>query len=140
MEYIDVIYGRSNWKPISLLIQIRTLSHWSHIGAILPDGRIVEAVGGLGVIITTMEAFTARYSDTIIERLPVVSRDEAYRYLKNHIGYVYDTRAAISYLFALGWDVPYAKHCSELIAGCTGYFNPLRLNEITPSILRKLST
>ena len=138
MEYIEVIYGRSNWKPISLLIQIRTLSHWSHIGGIV-NGKVIEAVGGQGVVITSLEDFKARYSSWQIGKLPVISRDYAEKYLLDRVGAPYDTKAVLSFLLALGYDDTEAFHCSELLAGATQFFNKGRLNEIPPSILRKLT-
>lgn len=138
MEYIDVIYGRSNWKPISLLIQLRTLSWWSHIGGIV-DGKVIEAVGGQGVVVTELPDFIARYSSVDIRKLPVVSRAYAEDYLRSKVGRPYDKEAALGYLFMLGWDDINAEHCSELISGSTQLFNGNKLHTVTPGVLRKLS-
>lgn len=138
MEYIDVIYGRSNWKPISLLIQLRTLSWWSHVGAII-DGRVIEAVGVRGVVVTELSDFIGRYSSTEVKRLPVVSKEYARNFLLSEIGKPYDNRAALGYLLMLGWDDLGARHCSELLSGATQLFNNNKLHTVTPGVLRKLS-
>lgn len=138
MEYIDVIYGRSNWKPISVLIQIRTLSWWSHIGAIV-DGKVIESVGGQGVVTTDLPDFIARYSSVDFKRLPVLDKQYAIDYLKGKVGRPYDKKAALGYLFMLGWDDKDAEHCSELIAGSTQLFNKGKIHKVTPGDLRNLS-
>lgn len=137
MQRIRVIYGRS-WKPISLLIQLRTLSHWSHIGVIDGD-NVIEAVGGQGVVVTPLRDFKRRYSRTVEGSMYCLDEARALEYLRCRVGARYDKRAVIGFALALGWDDVEAYHCAELVAGCTGLFNPSRINEISPGALRKMT-
>lgn len=137
MDRIKVIYGRS-FRPISLIIQLRTLSHWSHIGVIDGDS-VIESVGGQGVVVTPIELFRRRYKQSIVGYMYCIDKAAAMTYLRSKVGMPYDTKAIIGFALALGWDDLNAMHCSELVAGATGLFNPLRLNEVSPGQLRKLT-
>ena len=137
MQRIKVIYGRT-WKPISLLIQLRTLSHWSHIGVIDGDS-VIESVGGQGVVVTQLSDFKRRYTKTATGYIYCIDADAAMHYLRSKIGKRYDAKAVIGFALALGWDDVNAMHCSELVAGATGLFNPARINEVSPAQLRKLT-
>ena len=137
MQKLTVIYGRS-WKPISLLIQLRTLSHWSHVGVIDGDS-VIEAVGGQGVVVTPIDEFKKRYRQTVEGQIYCLNRDEAMHYLRSRIGARYDKLAVVGFALALGWDDIEAYHCAELVAGASGIANPYRLNEISPGTLRKFT-
>jgi len=137
MEQLQVIFAR-NWLPISLLIQIRTLSRWSHVGVIMGN-MVLESRGGKGVVLTPINEFKDRYTSTDIGYLPCVSKEKAEQFLTEQLGKEYDLKAIIGAAFNLKIDSSVAYHCSELIAEATGLFNPNYLATISPAILRKLT-
>ena len=137
MEHIQVIYART-WKPISLLIQLRTLSKWSHVGMLMGD-NVIESRGGVGVVITPLNEFKARYTSTEVGELPCISKEYAEEYVLSRLGQKYDLKAIIGAALNLNFHVSCAYHCSELIAGATGLFNENLLATISPEILRKLT-
>lgn len=138
MEYLIVAYGRSNWKPGSLAIQLRTMSLWSHVGGL--DGEdIIEAVALKGVIRTPIADFKKRYSNVEFHKLPVASLEKTLAYLRSREGYKYDHKAILGFITLLGLDNLDEYHCAELIAGSAGYMHPEKLYRIVPGILRYLS-
>ncbi len=138
MQTILGIYGRS-YKPISVGIQIRTLCWWSHVGGIMPDGRIVESVGGQGVVITSREDFEKRYRETRVMRIACLNADMAYAHLNAQIGKRYDDKAFWGVAFATGWDDADAYQCAELIGSAIGFFNSKKLARLTPKDILKVS-
>jgi uncharacterized protein YycO len=139
MQTIQVIFGRSNWKLISVGIQLRTFCWWSHVGGIMPDGRIVESVGGQGVVITELADFKARYSDTQVRKVTCLNSEMAYEILNKHIGSRYDDHAFWGVFFSLGWDDLEAWQCAELLGAAMGIFNDKKLATLTPKDILKVS-
>ena len=137
MEQLQVIFAR-NWLPLSLAIQIRTLSKWSHVGVVIGD-NVIESRGGVGVVITSLNEFKDRYTSTDIGLLPCVSKQVAEDFLYTQVGKKYDLKAIIGAAFNLKIDSSVAYHCSELIAEATGLFNPNYLSTVSPAILRKMT-
>jgi len=122
MEMLEVIYGRS-YLPISVAIQIRTWCWWSHVGVILPDGSgVLEARGGVGVVVTPMDEFKARYRETMTGYIACKSVDEALAYGYSRIGLKYDDTAFWG--IGLGLDIHDldADQCAELVADMTGIY------------------
>jgi uncharacterized protein YycO len=137
MDYVKVIYGRT-WKPLSLLIQLRTLSRWSHVGLIIGD-NVIESKGGIGVVITPLQQFKDRYTSTLIGEIPCISKQYAEEYVMSRVGNKYDFKAIIGAALNLNIHKSSAYHCSELIAGATGLFNKELLATVSPETLRKLT-
>lgn len=137
MEQLQVIFAR-NWLPISLLIQIRTLSRWSHVGVVMGN-MVLESRGGVGVVLTPINEFKDRYTSTDTGYIPCASKEKAEAFLTEQLGKEYDLKAIIGAAFNLKIDSSVAYHCSELIAEATGLFNPNYLSTISPAILRKLT-
>ena len=139
MQTIQVIFGRSRWKPISVGIQMFTRCWWSHVGAIMPDGRIVESVGGQGVVITELADFKARYSETTTRHARCLSAELAYQILNAHIGKRYDNHAFWGIALATGWDDVSAVQCAELLAAALGVHDEEILSGLVPKDILKIS-
>lgn len=138
MQTLPIIFGRS-YKPISLAIQARTNCRWSHVGAIMPDGRIVEAVGGQGVVITSMRDFKKRYRETLTRHATCKNTELAYALLDLQIGKPYDNDAFWGVAFGTGWDDLCAYQCAELIGSALGIFDTALLATLVPKDIIKVS-
>ncbi len=161
MNAIPVIFAKG-YHPISLGIRLLTYSEWSHC-AILHYGpltvhgqqydgeKVIEALGGAGVVVTPMSDFVARYLDYEIAMLPVIdSPAAAYDRAIAQIGKRYDSAAlwAIPLELLLSipplnllspalrladWNDPDAWFCSELLAHAAGIYRERLARRITPS-------
>ena len=138
MQHIKVIFGSSN-RPISLLIRLRTWSKWSHVGVIMPDGRIIEAVGGQGVVVTERKDFEARYNRTEVRDVPCVSTALAHEWLKQQVGKRYDLKSLFGIALLTGWDDINAYQCAELVAESTQIFNRKYLHTTTPNHIDRIA-
>ncbi|MDP5206340.1 hypothetical protein [Alishewanella sp. SMS8] len=137
MQTLPVIFGRS-YKPISLAIQIRTFCRWSHVGAIMPDGRIIEAVGGQGVVITERRDFEKRYRETMVRHVMCQNTELAYALLNLQIGKRYDNDAFWGVALGTGWDDLCAYQCAELIGSVLGHFDTALLATLVPKDILKV--
>lgn len=132
METIRVIFGRSK-KPISYTIRFVTGGQYSHVAAILPCGqRVVESVGGIGVVITPLSAFKARYSTWEESIMPCRSSEYAYSFMQSQVGKPYDYAAFWAIPFRKPWNYSNRWICSELIAAATQLYRPSAVSTITP--------
>lgn len=140
MEYTEIVVARS-WRPVSLFIQICTLSWWSHTGGLdRENGVVLESRGGIGCTATPIEDFKKRYTHWQVRLLPVQSRQTAmatwWDFVKRKVKY--DLK--MSFAWWLRTNEIHSKtkvSCSEFIAAGTGYCpEPHR---ITPEILRRIS-
>ena len=127
------IFGyNSSFK--SRVIRVRTLCKWSHVGIIIGD-FVLEAQGGVGVVLTPIENFLARYDEVEI------------RYLKGSvnkvlplIGKPFDSLGAIG----LFMNIPILKSngafiCSELVAIASHEIEDINAAKATPRSIYKLT-
>lgn len=139
MESITVIFSKSI-HPVSFLIRLFTWSKWSHCGVLMPDGEgVIEARGGEGVVCTRLQDFKKRNKHYTIVSIPVKSRREAFKRLRDQVGKGYDMTAIYSILFRRNWQVTDAWFCSELIAYSTGLFRKDYIKRVTPEMLWRIS-
>tara|TARA_R110000782_G_C14718890_1_gene403959 strand:- start:528 stop:935 length:408 start_codon:yes stop_codon:yes gene_type:complete len=128
-----VIFGyNSSFK--SRVIRIRTLCKWSHVGIIIGD-FVLEAQGGVGVVLTPIKSFLARYDEVEI------------RYLKGSvnkvlplIGKPFDSLGAIG----LFMNIPILKShgafiCSGLVAIAADNIKDYEVSKATPKSIYKLT-
>jgi hypothetical protein len=134
---MNVIFAR-NKKPISLLIRLVTWSRWSHCGIIVGD-KVLEAVGGKGVVLTTLDKFKERYTEFDVCRMPT-ERGEfaAIDSAMMELGKAYDLSALFGIMFRTGWECPDSWFCSELIAHASGMFRADRVSRVTPEMIWSL--
>lgn len=127
-----VIFGRSNhW--ISRLVRWRTSAKLSHVGMIDGDS-VIEAIGPIGVRLTPISEFEARYTHTERRYLPG-NIEKA----KAKLGAPFDTRGL--------WGIFFKKHlhekdrwfCSELVAYASYAVNDEHAHHITPEFLIYIS-
>jgi hypothetical protein len=122
MEHLDVIYGRS-YLPISIAIQLRTWCLWSHVGILLPDGaHVLEARGGMGVVLTRLEDFKWRYRETMTGYIHCESVQKALEYAWSRHGRDYDRKAFWGIGLGVNLHDSEAYQCAELVAMASGVF------------------
>ena len=130
MQTLPVIYSRSH-HPISYTIRVLDrqggrMCPFSHVGIITEDGKsVIEAKGGVGVIVTPLSDFIAQ--STAWERgvFPCLHRPTAYRRARDELGKPYDLLGVISLgipFFGRDWEIPNAWWCSEHLAHSSGIF------------------
>ena len=120
-----VIFGRNNhW--ISRLIRWRTNSQWSHVGIIYGD-NVIEARGGVGVVLTPIYEFMHRYTATEERELPGdINKALAL------IGRPFDTMGLWSIFFRIPWlQDAYAYFCSELVAVAADFADDCDAHAVT---------
>jgi hypothetical protein len=140
LKTIKIIFGRS-YLPISVGIQIRTWSKWSHVGAL--DGEnediVLEARGGVGVVETPLKDFIARYREVEIREIHCPN-DNVLHDIRQRLGAKYDDKAFWGIaLGLLGWDDINAYQCVELIGKYSGIFDRELCNSLVPKDIRKVS-
>lgn len=148
MEFLPSVFAKGH-HPISYGIRAVTWSRWSHCGA-LHEGdlwfrgklytglKVLEAVGGKGVIVTPWAEFRARYKDEHIAfgLVPVLdSRDDAYQRAISELGLEYDFSMLLGNLLRTGWDHPDKRSCSEYMANASRIFRMERIVRVTPEDL-----
>ncbi|MBV2128154.1 hypothetical protein [Arsukibacterium indicum] len=138
-DQLPVIYGRSNTRAISLIIQAKTVCWWSHIGSPTPGRTVLEAVGGIGVVETPWHDFLNRYDQVITGWIYCRDLAEAYRFMYDKKGALYDKKAIKGILIGRAWDDLAAWHCSELIGGATHIWPLAGISQIWPKHLLKLT-
>lgn len=135
MVTVEVIFGRS-YLPISLGIQIRTWSKWSHVGLLI-NGYVYEARGGFGVVKTSLRDFKKRYRETEIRKLDCPN-DGVVEAIKSKLGYSYDRRSFWGIAFGVDLDELCAYQCAELIGKYSGNVFDKKYSSIVPKdIYRK---
>lgn len=161
MNAIPVIFAKG-YHPISLGIRLITWSSWSHCaiihygrlewaGQVYDGEKVIEALGGVGVVVTPMADFVARYLDYDVCMLAVIDSPEAaYERVIREIGKPYDKRALYSIplqavcsipplnlvsmaLRIRDWNDPAAWFCSELLAHASGIYRQSLMSRITPT-------
>ena len=120
---------------------------YSHVDAILPDGRLLGArsdnIGGAPPGVQIRDSGYTGTDPALVLRLPTpVALEVAfYAFLTAQIGKPYDSMSILSFVDGRDWRTPDSWFCSELIAACLekcGYFPyPLAApaNKITPADL-----
>lgn len=139
MDKMKVIFGRS-YQPISVGIQIRTWCWWSHVGILRPcESVVLEARGGFGVTDTPLDAFKARYRETVVRYIYVKNLDEALNYANSRKGLGYDHWAFWG--IALGLDIHdlNSDQCAELVANAAGIYPEEFTKHYVPKTIWRLS-
>ena len=114
---------------------------WSHVDAVLPDGRLLGARFSGGVAIRPADYL----GTTKIQQVNLPCSDDMsakfYEFLNTQVGKAYDKTAIAAFIFNRDWQNPKDWYCSELQASglvTCGYL-PHKLaipnNKITPSDL-----
>jgi hypothetical protein len=139
MERLTVCFG-GNTKIISLGIQLWSRSMWSHVAILLPDGRIIESVGGIGVVSSSIESFKQRYRWWAIGQIPCENTLQAHAMAQEFVdrGVKYDDRLTFSQIIGLYLDDPEKLNCSEKVATVTGLFRTDQTHTLRPSDLWKM--
>jgi len=137
MESLKIIFARSNWKPVSLLIQAKTFCKWSHCGVVVGN-FVIESKMGTGVVVTSLQDFKNRYSSTLELFIPCISREKGFDFLSSCIDLGYDLRGVFFAIFNMTNNNRRKYHCAELVATACGLFNPERASSVSPADLINL--
>lgn len=131
MERAKVIFGRGQ-STISKIILFVTRSKWSHVAYIdQVSGYLIEAAGGIGVIVSTYEDFCKKYPDTKIAEIPTYNANIFRSRMIDTIGSDYDFNAILGILLRRDWDEADKWTCSEAIAHASQIFRKEKLFRIT---------
>lgn len=89
---------------------------WSHCGAIVDAATpiVVESRPFMGVVLTPLDEFVARYTRTEIVEYEVPEPAAGNEWALGQIGCGYDYLAVLGRLFRRSWDEPNRWHCREL--------------------------
>lgn len=108
----DIIFSRDPHKLTTLLIP----GEWSHVGIVVDDFMVIEALPGKGVVASYLHDFCRSAREVCLARVNLDGNSEpdeiinaAIKYAWNRIGTPYDG------LFHSG---PQALYCAELVANC----------------------
>lgn len=139
LEMMPVVFGRS-YGTVSLTIQVATRCKWSHVAIVLPCGnQVLESKGGVGVVVTPMSEFLARYREVDFRMLPCVSLEAAYIYAHSRKGLGHDRASCWGIALGMDWNDKDADQCAELVAAATGLIAEEFLHTFTPKELWRLS-
>lgn len=139
MELLPIVFAKGH-HPISYLIRLVTWSRWSHVAVVHGD-MVIEAAGGVGVTVTPLDKFVARYTAVEFATIPCDSKENAYARLHQQVGKPYDFSALLGILFRVGrWSNPEKWFCSELVAYATGLWRKDRNNRVSPEDTWKASS
>lgn len=126
MYRVPVIFAGS-FMPISLAIMAVERLPFSHVAFDCGD-HVIEARGGHGVCITSMQDFLLRYSWVKRGQYPsFVPSEVAISKARSLVGLDYDEELIIRMGVGLDDDIDKEPHkfiCTELIAACTQTPNP----------------
>jgi uncharacterized protein YycO len=90
---------------------------YNHTGFILPNGKVVEAVDGEGVIQReSIATISDNYSKLVIYDLVVPNEAAGLRFIQEQLGKKYDRLAILGILLQRNWQNDSAWYCSELLA------------------------
>lgn len=138
MEFIQVVFG-SNYKIGSLAIKFFTWSRYSHVGVLMPCGKILESTLGKGVTLTSVEDFKSRYGKIEFTNVPCMNAEIAYSIGYAQVNKKYDIKAIISIVARTNFHDDEKWFCSELVAAMVGLYRERRVNRITPEDIFKIS-
>lgn len=125
----------------SALICLGTVSAWSHVAIVTPDGRgIIDATFKHGVSRRSLASFASAYGDRWVQvDVPVGNPLAAHLWLQQQLGKPYDWSAYAGFLWpSRRWQDDGAWFCSELAAGAlaaAGHAIPTDTWRITPGML-----
>lgn len=114
--YVYIVFTTLNhW--ISRMICWFTRGKWSHVEIFLPDGRLLGAMPGKGVI--TRKFSSIAKSKYRVDRIRVKDENAAqtvYWAARQELGKPYDWAAIFGFVFRRNWQKPKKWFCSELVA------------------------
>jgi uncharacterized protein YycO len=113
-EILSGVYARSH-NPIS--IALRNVDRWgtvSHVGTLTPEGTVIEALWGPGVVETPFDEFRARYTKVVYVDTIVPDARAGLRFARAQVGMPYDRKALLGNICRRSWQDPGAWHCAEL--------------------------
>lgn len=136
---VTAITFMGGYKIGDLLVEVSTLSRWSHCWAELDNGHIIDAMVGIGV--SDRLPGRPRWSERVsIDSFPSSKRIALQEWLQSQIGKEYDYGGIIGWPLR-EWQAQNKWFCSELLAyglvtsGCLPKFSK-NLHHISPSRLR----
>lgn len=125
-----ILLSRSNHYK-SKLIRLATKSQFSHAAIYDPElNLILEAQGGVGVVLTRPQDYAQRYSYTLAAYIPG-DINKAY----SKLGAPFDEWGVWAINFKVGWQVPEKWFCSELIAYASDFIKDEYAHWVTPEFL-----
>lgn len=138
MDRLTVCFGGTT-TAISLGIQLWSRSMWSHVAIVLPYGQVIESVGGIGVVSSTLDQFKARYKWWAVGQMLCEDLEKAHslalQYVEQRVGY--DDRLTFGQIIGLYLDDPEKLNCSEKVGTLSGLFRPDTIYKLRPADLWK---
>lgn len=136
MNKLTVCFG-GNMSAISLGIQLWSRSQWSHVAIVLPDGNVIESVGGIGVVSSTLDSFKSRYQWWVVGQMLCEDSDKAHalalQYVEQCVGY--DERLTFGQILGLYLDDPDKLNCSEKVGTVCGLYRADVICRLRPADL-----
>lgn len=117
---MKVIFGR-NKKLGSLALQAYMGFRFSHVGVLIDNDTVLEAVYPEGVRLVSLDDFISRYTDTEIRKIYTnrINKSDSL----SQLGKKYDVRGLLGLAFnKRAWNDPHGWFCSELVALYSGLF------------------
>jgi uncharacterized protein YycO len=117
--------------------------HFSHVDAVLPDGRLLGArddhVGGQPPGVRIRPPNYVKWSRRVVMKVPASAEQtyKFYAFLRDQLGKPYDSEAIWAFAFNRDWRAPDSWICSELQSAAGEYSGLmprlyLAANKITP--------
>lgn len=129
-----LVFG-SNHHWISLTIQWRTGSEWSHVGILdLDTMMVIEAKGGTGVTETPLKEFVTRYKRTTFRAV-----EGSYAQARSHLGKPFDLQGLKGSFWRTFKHCPDSWFCSELVADAMPHIPQEFSHYFTPGTIYRLS-
>ncbi|WGH49879.1 permuted papain-like amidase [Alishewanella phage vB_AspM_Slickus01] len=138
MEFITAVFG-SNREIGSLAIKVFTWSRFSHVGVLMPCGKVLESTFSDGVKLTPLAEFKARYNKIEFANIPCESASLAYERGYAQVDKKYDYLAIIGIFIKRSMQDENKWFCSELVAYMIGIYRQSRVNRVTPEMIYIIS-
>jgi hypothetical protein len=114
---IRLRFTNSSTGIFAKLIRWRTMGDVSHVEAVLPDGRIIAALAGEGVVAKPANYDTTSTSQIIVDIIGWPGEVAAWiRYLESRLGRPYDWETIAGLALHTGWRMKGGMICSMLQA------------------------
>lgn len=114
MQTAKIVFATAN-KPISFLIKLFTLSHWSHCGII--DGSfVIDSEIGVGVRRIPFGEWKQHYDHYVIVEMPIEDKSMRLHWARSQVGKKYDLLGVLSLVIRKNASDKDKLFCSELVA------------------------
>lgn len=136
MDRLTVCFGGTT-TAISLGIQLWSRSRWSHVAIVLPYNQVIESVGGIGVVSSTLDDFKARYKWWCVGQMPCENTATAHALALEYLaqGIKYDERLTFGQILGLYLDDPSKLNCSEKVGTVCGLYRADEIHKLQPAHL-----